>query len=81
MISVTTLPKRIQVQEHFEDTTKRDHLFDHLEVYKTTDKRIVSICSIYESIDQETSELMVLGWKKIYPMYYNQANTYMKWIV
>lgn len=81
VISVYALPTDIRIREHFQDRTERLKRFEHLEVYRTVDNGILCICSPYESIEEENIELLVLGWKKIYPLYDDGANTYMKWIV
>lgn len=55
-----------------------DDFFDHLECYKTNDKKLIFIISPYTNYDRIKDKMEAMEITHIYPLYSNSATTWMK---
>lgn len=55
-----------------------DHIFDHLEFYKTNDNKYILVSSPYGMNKEKELTYYNMGWLKIYPLYSFDAVTFIK---
>jgi hypothetical protein len=63
------------IQEKY---NKNGYKFDHVEIYRSNDKKYIVINSPYCISENDEKNLLLDGWKKIYNLYSNMATTYIK---
>ena len=56
----------------------RDRRDKHIEYYKTVDKKIIAVFSPYDTSDRMTQMALECGYSLIYPLYADDANTFVK---
>ena len=60
------------------DPDQRKYGYDHLEMYKLDDGKILILNSPYDTSQERTKMLEGDGWKKIYELYFDSAHSFIK---
>jgi hypothetical protein len=70
-------PLKDKLWQMFSEEKKRTNLdLDHLEVYNTNDNKLIAITSPFKHVNP--SDFEKEGWTSIYPLYYEEAYTFLK---
>jgi hypothetical protein len=60
---------------------QKDKRQEHIEYYKTNDKKIIAVFSPYDISESMTKMALECGYSLIYPIYSTMANTFVKEII